>query len=75
MAAAAVLMAGMRRMAVDGLEGGDAAGHDELREASGDVKVAQSRDDAGAAQAPACRKGHAPRIQRDNDDLRKSERG
>jgi hypothetical protein len=33
-AAAAVLMAGMRRMAVDGLEGGEAAGHDQLRGAS-----------------------------------------
>jgi len=32
-AAAAELMVGMRRMAVDGLEGGDAAEHVELREA------------------------------------------
>jgi len=42
-AAAAVLMAGMRRMAVDGLESGD-AGHVGLREAGGFAKVAESSD-------------------------------
>ena len=35
MAAAAVLMMGMRRMAVDGLDGGDVAGHDQLRVGEG----------------------------------------
>lgn len=34
-AAAAVLMMGMRRMAVDGLDGGDVAGHDQLRVGEG----------------------------------------
>ncbi len=50
-AAAARLMAGMIGRAVDGLEGGDAAGHLKLRGGNGVGKVAESSEVAPSAQA------------------------
>lgn len=59
MAAAAVLMAGMRRMAVDGSEGGD-AGHDGLREGGRLQEAAQSKDGAARVQDRLSRRDNAP---------------
>lgn len=58
MAAAARLMAGMSGRAVDGLEGGDAAGHLKLRGGKRVEKVAESSEVAPSAQA-ACQSGNA----------------
>lgn len=51
MAAAAVLMMGMRRMAVDGLDGGDVAGHDQLRVGEGWMEVRSLRRTRGLCKA------------------------
>ena len=58
MAAAARLMAGMSGRAVDGLEGGDEAGHLELRGGKRVGKVAESSEVAPSAQA-VCQSSNA----------------
>lgn len=58
MAAAARVMAGMSGRAVDGLEGGDAAGHLKLRGGKRDWKVAESSEVAPSAQA-VCQSSNA----------------
>jgi hypothetical protein len=57
-AAAARLMAGMSGRAVDGLEGGDAAGHLKLRGGKRVEKVAESSEVAPSAQA-VCQSSNA----------------
>jgi len=57
-AAAARLMAGMSGRAVDGLEGGDEAGHLELRGGKRLGKVAESSEVASSAQA-VCQSSNA----------------
>lgn len=58
MAAAARLMAGMIGRAVDGLEGGDEAGHLKLRGGKRVGKVAKSSEAAPSAQV-VCRSSDA----------------